>query len=153
MAGSAVKVADALTGITRLFLDTAPIIYLVERNPQYFDVVFAIFDSIDNGQIAGITSPVTLAETLVIPHRLQSHALRQEYIDQVVHGPNTTFVTVDDHTADQAADFRARYSLGLADAFQVAVAVGAGCEALLTNDAAFRRVMELRVLLVNDLEL
>lgn len=51
------KVADALKDITRLFLDTAPFIYLVERNPRYFDVVFSTFDRIDNGQVAGITSP------------------------------------------------------------------------------------------------
>jgi hypothetical protein len=31
----AVKVADALQGVTRLFLDTAPVIYYVERNPKY----------------------------------------------------------------------------------------------------------------------
>ena len=29
------KVADALQNVTRLFLDTAPVIYYVERNPRY----------------------------------------------------------------------------------------------------------------------
>lgn len=146
------KVADALKGVTRLFLDTAPFIYLVERNPHYFDVVFSIFESIDDGHVAGITSPVTLTECLVVSYRLQSFALRQEYIDQIVHGPNTTFVTLDDRIASQAADFRARYNLGLADAMQAATATLSGCEALLTNDTGFRRVVEARVLLVDDLE-
>lgn len=30
------KVSLALVGVGNLFLDTAPIIYLVERNPAYF---------------------------------------------------------------------------------------------------------------------
>jgi hypothetical protein len=31
-----VKIDSALQNITHLFLDTAPVIYYVEKNPQYF---------------------------------------------------------------------------------------------------------------------
>jgi predicted nucleic acid-binding protein len=66
---------------------------------------------------------------------------------------NTRFVTVDDRVADSAADYRARYNLTLTDALQVAAAVAVGCDSFLTNDAAFQRVQELSVLLLNHLEL
>jgi hypothetical protein len=39
------RISDALTGVSRLFLDTAPVIYFVERNPQFVDLVDPIFDS------------------------------------------------------------------------------------------------------------
>ncbi|MCC5664290.1 hypothetical protein LC653_10260 [Nostoc sp. CHAB 5784] len=45
-----------------------------------------------------------------------------------------------------------RYNLQLPDALQVAAAIIAGCEAFLTNDAALKRVTELRVLVVCELE-
>ncbi len=41
----------------------------------------------------------------------------------------------------------------LPDAFQVAVALAADCDAFLTNDATFRRVAELRVLVLDDLNI
>lgn len=61
---------SALQNITHLFLDTAPVIYYLEKNPQYFDTVEFVFDQIDNGSITAVTSPVTLAECLVVPYRV-----------------------------------------------------------------------------------
>jgi hypothetical protein len=60
-----VKVSDALQGVSRLFLDTAPVIYYLEKNPTYndvVDVVAQIFADIDGGAITAVTSPITLAE-------------------------------------------------------------------------------------------
>jgi len=44
------------------------------------------------------------------------------------------------------------YNLQLPDAFQITVALAAGCEAFLTNNATFKRVTELRVLVLNDFD-
>ncbi len=55
--------------------------------------------------------------------------------------------------AEQAADLRARYGLRTPDALQVATALAAGCAALLTNDARLQRVTELRVLVLDEIEL
>jgi len=41
------KTAEALHQVKRLFLDTAPVIYYVEKNPRYLAVVAPIFDRID----------------------------------------------------------------------------------------------------------
>ena len=38
------KIADALLGVTGLFLDTAPVIYYVEKNPVYTATVVPIFE-------------------------------------------------------------------------------------------------------------
>ena len=37
------NVSAALENVTRLFLDTAPVVYLVERHPSYLSRVEAIF--------------------------------------------------------------------------------------------------------------
>jgi predicted nucleic acid-binding protein len=147
-----VKVSDALRGVTRLFLDTAPVIYYVEENPAYLDVVTAIFDSIDDGAVVGITSPVTLAECLVMPYRLGLVKAQQDFVELIVLGTNVDFVAIDHATAVEAARLRAAYNLTLPDALQVATAISAGCEAFLTNDTALQRVAELRVIVVSQLE-
>ena len=145
------KVETALRGVAKLFLDTAPVIYFVEANPNYLQVVESIFDKIENG-LAAVTSPVTLAECLVIPYRLGLTQLQQDFTDLIVDTNNITFSSIDDAIAKSAADIRARYNLSLPDALQISVAIGAGCDAFLTNDVKLKRVTELRVLTIDELE-
>ncbi len=61
--------AEALTGVTRLGLDTAPIIYFVEEHPRYYLRVSRAFQAVAGGRIVGITSMLTVAEVLVQPLR------------------------------------------------------------------------------------
>jgi len=55
--------------------------------------------------------------------------------------------------AESAADLRARYNLRTPDALHVATAIDAGCDAFLTNDTGIKRVQEIAVLVLDDLEL
>lgn len=57
-----------------------------------------------------------------------------------------------DASAERAAELRAHYNLTLTDAFQIAAALTAGCDAFPTNDAALKRVTELTVLVLDELE-
>jgi predicted nucleic acid-binding protein len=143
--------AERLQGVQRLFLDSAPIIYYVERHPRYQPLLDVIFDRIDAGSLAAITSPVTLAECLVLPNRLHQSDLAEGFADLIVRGANTYLTGIGAETAMHAAALRARCGLSLLDAFQVAVALAEGCEALLTNDGDLRRVLELDVIVLDDL--
>jgi len=71
-----VKIADATRNLTRVFLDTAPVIYYVEKNPQYIGAISPISDLIDNEAITAVLSPITLAECLVAPYRNNSTLLQ-----------------------------------------------------------------------------
>lgn len=147
------KIADAFRGVSLLFLDTAPVIYLVEAHPVYFAVVKAIFDLIDQGNIAAVTSPVTLAECLVHPIRANNAKLEQDFSDLITEGTNTSFTLLDADIAHKAASLRANYNLTLTDAFQVSAALASGCNAFLTNDVTLKRVSELPILVLDELEL
>jgi predicted nucleic acid-binding protein len=147
-----VKVTDALANVQRLFLDTAPVAYFLEQHPRYNATVSAAVALIDQGSPVGIASAVTLAECLVLPYRTGNIRLVREFLAFFLLGRNMTMVPVDTDSARVAAELRARYNLSLADAFQVATALGAGCDALLTNDDGMRRVSELRIIVVDDLE-
>ncbi len=146
-------IADSLQGVTRLFLDTAPIIYYVERNPKYLASVRAVFQQISNGLLIAIASPVTLAECLVRPYILGQTELQQNFIELITNTNNIEYVPISDrNVALETAQIRAKYNLKLPDAFQIAVALTANCDALFTNDAIFSRITEIQALVLDDFE-
>jgi predicted nucleic acid-binding protein len=147
-----VTIAENLQGVRRLFLDTAPVIYFIQRTPQYYDLVRVFFERINEQALIAVTSPITLAECLVQPYRLGQTELQQDFLELITNYDNVEFVPIDQpDLAIQAAQIRARYNLQLPDAFQIAVALIANCEAILTNDVTLRRVTELRVLVLDEL--
>ncbi len=146
------KVSDALQGLNRLFLDSAPVIYYIDANPEYLSVMDSIFDRLNLEQIRAATSPVTLAECLVLPIRQNDSEKQQVFIDILTSIETADFIKTDTAIAQSAAEIRVRYNLKLPDALQIATAIESNCEAFLTNDAQLKRVMELRVLVISELE-
>lgn len=146
------KINERLRNVTRLFLDTSPLVYYVEEDARYLARVDPVFEQIDAGALDAVTSPVTLAECLVVPIRKGQSNLEQTFADLIVNGNNVLFATIDYQIASKAAELRARYNLTLTDAFQIATALNMGCDALLTNDAIFKRITELDVIMLDDLE-
>lgn len=63
------KIEEAIGDSRRIFLDTAPAIYLLERNPLYFGRMEAFFRLRREKGIILVTSPITLAECLIHPLR------------------------------------------------------------------------------------
>jgi predicted nucleic acid-binding protein len=143
------RMAERLRSVARLFLDTAPVIYYVEGNPQYLPLVETVFDRLDDGALAGVTSPITLAECLVLPYRVDQPEVRRAFVE-VLTGGNTLFVPIDQAIADRASELRAQYNLTLTDAFQIAAALATRCDAFLTNDASLKRVVELDVIVLDE---
>lgn len=146
------KISERLQPVSRLFLDTAPLVYYVEEDERYLDRVDPVFRRVDGGLTSAVTSPVTLAECLVMPIRRGQQKLQQAFIDAIVSGTNVDFVLTDQAIAQRAADLRARYNVSLPDALQLATAITAGCDAFLTNDHLLKRVTEIDVLVVDELE-
>ena len=147
------RLEDALQGVGILGFDTPPVIYFIEANPRYDAVVTEVFARIHQGSLEGITSAVTLAEVLVMPIRRNQLSLRDSYSDLLLNSAHFQTASITPEITERTADLRARYKIRTPDAFQLAVAWAAGCDAFLTNDAALARIKELRVLILDDLEL
>jgi predicted nucleic acid-binding protein len=146
-----VNVAEALAGVSRLFLDTAPVIYHVEGNATYRSRTRPIFQRLSRGDLQPVASAMTLAECLVHPLRAGDAELAERFRRTITRGRNTRYIGVD-AVVERAAQFRAGYGLRLVDSFQTAAALAAGCDAFLTNDRDMKRVTELRILVLDDLE-
>jgi len=76
-----VNLYSALQGVNTIFLDTAPIIYFIENHPQFADIVEVFIEQLDQGNLQGIISPVTVAECLVNPFKEQDQKLQQDFVD------------------------------------------------------------------------
>ena len=48
-------------------LDTAPLIYFIEKNPAYLFTIRSFFEAVEHGDIQVLTSTLTLTEVLVHP--------------------------------------------------------------------------------------
>ena len=140
---------DALSASQLIFVDTAPIIYFVEKHPRYFGLVEPIFERVDDERLAPVVSPITLAECLVHPYRLghkESTRMFKELLTRRMR-----FVPIEATVASRAAMLRALYNLSLPDALQCAVAIESACDTFLTNDSALKRVTGLNVIVLDDL--
>lgn len=122
------KVGSVLGKVNNLFLDTAPVIYFVEKNPVCQARVVPFFLALDQGPLAGCTSVITLAECLVQPTNLGLKAICQNFLNLIVHGNGITFKQLNHVCGQLAADFRARYGFPLPDCLHLAAASQAGCD-------------------------
>ncbi|MGB8507425.1 MAG: PIN domain-containing protein [Pyrinomonadaceae bacterium] len=143
---------DALANVSSLGLDTSPFIYFVEAHPHYDGVVTEVFRRIAGNVCSGVTSVITLCEVLVHPLLRGNSHLQSEYQDLLLNSANLRTIPVDSEIAVRASALRAKYSIRTPDALQIAAAISSGCEAFLTNDATLRRVTEISILVLDDLQ-
>ena len=144
-----------MTGYKKVFIDTAPFIYLIEKNednPQYFNKMKKFFDDGYNDNVDFVSSVITLEEYLVFPYRMRS----QEHIDlfeTLIKALEIEIVVIDKRIAKKAAQIRAEYqSFKAMDALQLAVASLTSCDLFLTNDKQLRQFKEIKCITVDELE-
>ena len=129
----------------KIFIDTAPFIYLLENHPVFAGKMKAfITDSIVNGEEL-VTSVVTISEFGVKPTKDNRPDLIQNF-EQLLPRLNVKILDIDQSAAKKAYEFRAKYSfLKGMDAFQLALSINEKCDRFITNDKKLKRVTEINV--------
>ncbi|MCY4020848.1 MAG: PIN domain-containing protein [Chloroflexi bacterium] len=118
--------------------------------------MFRIVELIEAQPLQAFTSVMTLTEIMVQPLKVGNTDLAQEYHDILVSSDQFSLLSVlsvTEEIAITAGAIRARYSLRTPDAIHVATAIARDCDTILTNDAAMKRVTDLNVLHLDNLEL
>ena len=94
---------------SRIYVDTAPFIYFLEKSALYFDVARSFFIDCKNQSFKLFTSTVTIEEFCVYP---LSHNDRQAIVnfETFLNGMNIDVVPVDKNIALKAAEIRAKYT-------------------------------------------
>ena len=142
---------DALWG-KAVGLDTAPLIYFIEENPAYLDMVYPFFGAMDHGDFSVVTSVVTLLEVLVHPFRHGDTILAQQYRDVLLNAKGLTTLLLSQDIAEEAARLRATHNIRTPDAIQMATATYAGASFFLTNDSRLPSLPGLEVLVLDELK-
>lgn len=125
----------------RIYLDSAPIIYLVEDIAPYVATVTTRLSPTDVQQVC---SDLSRLECQVKPLRDKNTALFAEhdrYFSIIAHEvfPLTRSVL------DQATIIRAEYGFPTPDAIHLAVAITNQCDLFLTNDHRLKKFTEIAV--------
>jgi len=135
-----------------LGLDTPVLIYHLEAHPRYLPLTQALLAGVQAGRWTAITSTVTLMEVTVRPWQLDRPAVAREYEVLLIHFPHLILADVTRDIARRAAQLRARYRVGPADALQAATALVHGATAFVSNDRALARLSPvLDVVILDDL--
>jgi predicted nucleic acid-binding protein len=136
---------------SRIALDTSVFIYQLQANAKYVGLTDEIFVWLQRSKSQGVTSTVTMTELLVQPYRERSQQQADEIYGLLSTFPNLAWIAPSLEIADTAARLRAEHGLRTPDALQAATAIGSSATALVTNDATFRRVPGLQIIVLDDL--
>ena len=107
-----------------VYVDANAVIYRVERIEPYASASSPFWESLDEGLCNVYTSELSWLEVLVKPNR--------------------------EGNQDLIALFRASYRLKTPDAIHAATALHLGAVMFVTNDAGFRQVLRLNVVLLDE---
>ncbi len=132
-------------------IDTSPLIYFIEGE-KFSSIVNPIFELIDKGECEGITSTITLLEVLVLPYKLDRRDLVNKYYEILLNSKNMHIYPVYSEIAIEAAKLRAKYGIRTPDAIQIATSIYAGAGVFITNDKRLKKVKEVKVVLLSELE-
>lgn len=124
---------------------------LIGLDSSIFISCVRVLEWIDSGRGSAVTSTIILVELLVEPYRLGSDELVDQYYALLTTYPHLGWVEPGLEIADLAARLRAEHNLRTPDALQAATAMWGGATGFVSNDAAFRKLSGIEVLLLDDL--
>jgi predicted nucleic acid-binding protein len=147
------KIEDALREIQgkKVYLDTNPFIYFINKVEIFSDLCVPIFQAIGNRKLLACSSEATLCELLVKPLRegdlntaqhIKGFLYSQGYFQMLSH---------DRSIFELAANIRAVQNLKMIDALHAATAIKNDCNHFITADNNIaQRLKGILVLNLND---
>lgn len=133
----------------RVYIDTQIIIYTIEANPTYLNLLQPLWLQFQAGDIDLVTSELTLMEVLIFPLRQSNSALVNDY-QQLLENSDIQLAPIQRSILRGAADLRTTTSLKTPDAIHGATALAENCTVFLSNDRAFRNLPNLSVILLDE---
>ena len=139
-----------LPDYARIYIDTSVVIYTIEVNPNYWQLLQPLWQKFQAGQVELIASELTLMESLVIPLRQSNINLIDTY-EQLLLSSVLQLIPISQTMLREAARLRATTpSLRTPDAIHIATVTTSGCTQFLTNDRQLRVVTSLPVVNLDE---
>lgn len=125
----------------RVYLDAAPVIYLVEQVQSFLDDVIKHVSGRDTIRVC---SDMTRLECRIKPLRLEESIVLSQYDLFFAHGIHE-IVPLDRAVIDKATELRAKYNFKTPDSIHLAAAIISQCDIFLTNDRRLTRCTDILV--------
>jgi predicted nucleic acid-binding protein len=141
-----------MTVFDKVFVDTAPMIYYLEKSELYFEYMLGFFTGCIKNKTQIVTSTITVEEYLVYPYKTRDVKLIDNF-----HGflryMNVDVISVDSKIAEEGAKIRADYKdFKAMDALQIATAICSGCDSFFTNDKQLRNEKYIPCITIDELK-
>lgn len=134
----------------RVFLDTAPVIYYVQRNEIFCKPTEKILSDFNDAEAEFVSSTVMMSEACVYPFRLERFDWH-ENLEKLIKLLHVEILPVDEVIALRAAQIRAKHkSFQAMDSIQLAAAIVSDCDTFLTNDKRLKQFTEITCLTLTD---
>ena len=133
-----------------VYIDTMALIYTVERYPAYLPLLEPLWRTAQTGTIEIVSSELTLMEALVGPLK-SCNATLEKAFEQSLFGTQMRLLPITQAVLREAAHLRATTKLRTPDALHAATAQLASCVLFVSNDAGFRSVANLPLVILDDL--
>jgi predicted nucleic acid-binding protein len=133
-----------------VYLDANTLIYTVEKHPVYGPLLQPLWLAAQAKTIEVVSSDLALMETLVLPLKNGDKTLEQAY-ERALLGTELRLLPITHAILREAARLRTTTRIKTPDALHAATAMNAGCVLFVTNDAGFRSVAGLPLVILSDL--
>jgi predicted nucleic acid-binding protein len=133
-----------------VYLDANAVIFSVEKHPAYWPLLQPIWQAAKGSSIELVSSDLVLMETSIGPLKSGDSALANAY-EQLFQQAQTRLFPITQPILREAARLRATTNLKTPDALHAATAMDANCALFITNDAGFRSVPGLSLVILDDL--
>jgi uncharacterized protein len=130
----------------RIYLDTAPLIYLIENVTPYATTVEL---RLSEPHVVQVVSDLTRMECRIKPLRDANMDLLKDFDDYFAEAVSQV-VPLFKEVIDQATEIRAIYGFKTPDAIHLAAALVAGCTVFLTNDHRLTSFAEIVIEVVDQ---
>ena len=127
----------------KITIDTNIFINVKEQEEPFFKYSSKVLDAIEDGQLKGVISIITIAELCVGYYDINKPKEKDEYISKLYSQDNYIIVNLDRELADQSAKIRSETNLRLPDSIIVAASLNEKVSFLISNDGKFNRVKNL----------
>ncbi len=127
----------------KITIDTNIFINVKEEEEPFFEYSSKILDAIEDGQLKGVISIITIAELCVGYYNINKPKEKDEYISKLYSQDNYIVVNLDRGLADQSAKIRSETNLRLPDSIIVAASLHEKVSFLISNDGKFNRAEDL----------
>lgn len=139
-----------MTECKSIFLDTSPIIYYLQKDIRYYEVLSRFFLNATLERAKYITSDITIAEYLVLTYRENDIEALKDF-EEFLTVSHTKIYHTSFAIANTAAKIRAEYKgFKAMDSLQLATAIHSEADLFLTNDKQLKQFQKIKCAIIDD---